>query len=409
MHHTVGGVARPFHVDCQDAVGRLRAALIGLYAAVGADPARPQDVSRRFRLDKSLTWKISRALHLDDPFAAAAVLPGASGIEILVDVMARHEAPAEIVAAVRRASEEYERVIDIHTGDRETLRLILDSMGRNGKALELSRRQAYRGSSGIWGVQCEVRVAAQCIAPNAANADRLDLAFVGGWTDIRRLRPIPRWPILDVRHWRDDGTEADGAGARPPTPRYAPLADPDGDDGGWILRDFCAGEMPEVFACQHGDGIRFELGDGPIGRTGDFTCFTGYVSRDAASRYASEGDQYGQLRTGVSFPAASLLFDLFVHADLKEALAPEVQHFGRLPRDIVESDPSQVLPMAADVLQLGRNPSVATPLVPRYDAMIDSAMAAAGWSRADFHLLRIVYAYPPVLSTIGLRFPLAQR
>jgi hypothetical protein len=61
------------------------------------------------------------------------------------------------------------------------------------------------------------------------------------------------------------------------------------------------------------------------------------------------------------------------------------------------------------VHDLGRHPSVATPLADQYDRIIESAMSRAGWNIADFHCLRVVYKYPPILSTIGLRYQLPSR
>jgi hypothetical protein len=290
----------------------------------------------------------------------------------------------------------------VHTGDRETLRLILDSMGRNGKSLELSRKQAFRGSSGIWGLQCAVRIAGYFVAPSRENADLLDLALIAGWTSVRRLRSIPRWPILEVREIHDDGTARMFRGNR------EPLGEPD-DEGGWFLRDFCSGALPEIHIRRMGALQRFELGDGPVGRTGEFTCYTGHLDRAAVPRFATDGETSGQFRVGLAFPAETLLFDLLVHRDLTEAMSPELAHFSRLPEHAVESDESQRLPIDVEVVDLGPNPSLATPLVDRYDALIDAAMTRAGWDRADFRCFRVAYKYPPVLTTVRLRYPLAQR
>ena len=387
---------RAFDEDCREAVGGLRAALIDLFRSVDADPTRPQDVARRFKLDKSLAWKVSRAIQSEDPLAAAARLPGSSGVSILLKGLQRSGASADALERVRAASDVYERVIEVHSGDRETLRLMLDSMGRNGKSMELSRKQAFRGNSGVYGMQCAVRIGANFAAPVRDNPSRLDLAFVGGWTDVRRFRSVPRWPILDVTHRRDDNV---------PDAHQQFVHEPVCEDG-WVLERFCAGAMPEIHVREVPGGMRYELGDGPVGRTGDFSAYAGYVLRDAVSRYASRDDRYGQFRAGIAFPAEHVVLDLFVHHEMTEALDLEVQHFARLPNDVVESDPSHHLPVVSHVHDLGRNPMVATPLVDRYDTIVESVMSHCGWRLADFHCLRIVDKYPPVLSTIGVRYTL---
>ena len=95
-----------FADDCQATVGGLRNALLGLYRSVGADPAHPQDVARRFKLHRNLTWKVAKILQTDDAFEAAGVLPGTSGMEILLDAMKKQGAPESAVEQVRAASTE---------------------------------------------------------------------------------------------------------------------------------------------------------------------------------------------------------------------------------------------------------------------------------------------------------------
>ena len=63
-----------FEQACQDAVNRLRAALVELYDSVEADPLSPQDVARRFRLNKTLTWNVSRLIQAPEGLAAVSQL-----------------------------------------------------------------------------------------------------------------------------------------------------------------------------------------------------------------------------------------------------------------------------------------------------------------------------------------------
>ncbi|MBZ0171277.1 MAG: hypothetical protein K8E66_02755, partial [Phycisphaerales bacterium] len=67
--------------ECDQAIGQLRAALIDLYDSVGADPASPQDVARRYKLNKTLTWNIARLLQSSDGLAAVPHVPGAASFE----------------------------------------------------------------------------------------------------------------------------------------------------------------------------------------------------------------------------------------------------------------------------------------------------------------------------------------
>lgn len=66
---------RAFRTDCDDAIQDLRRALLSLARESDSDPLKPQEVSRRFALNKNLTWKFARVLLAPDSFAAIPMLP----------------------------------------------------------------------------------------------------------------------------------------------------------------------------------------------------------------------------------------------------------------------------------------------------------------------------------------------
>ncbi|MEO1129686.1 MAG: hypothetical protein AAFX05_08285, partial [Planctomycetota bacterium] len=186
-----------FTSHCQDAVSGLRAAIIELYDSVQADPSNPQDVARRFGVNKTLTWNIARLVQADDDLRAASHVPGLSSMERMLAATAKNGAPDETVERVRTAVRQFDEMVEVHVGDRSALDLMLDSMG-GGKSdsLEMSRKLAFRGTSGIFGVQARTRLASWIVAPSPDHADRLDMVLVAGYFNFRRLRPVVQWPIL---------------------------------------------------------------------------------------------------------------------------------------------------------------------------------------------------------------------
>jgi hypothetical protein len=46
------------------------------------------------------------------------------------------------------------------------------------------------------------------------------------------------------------------------------------------------------------------------------------------------------------------------------------------------------------------------PLVPRYTDMVRKVMDNAGWNPGDFRCLRLIMLYPPMPSTVVMRYPL---
>jgi hypothetical protein len=74
-------VTLSFETDCALVVDELRAALVALYDAVGMDPAVPQEMARRFSLNKTLTWHLSRLVGEDRCLPAMQHIPGSLAME----------------------------------------------------------------------------------------------------------------------------------------------------------------------------------------------------------------------------------------------------------------------------------------------------------------------------------------
>ncbi|GAB5496230.1 MAG: hypothetical protein Phyf2KO_13100 [Phycisphaerales bacterium] len=389
-----------FGEHCKEAVLTLRGALLELYRCTGADLNKPQEVARRFKLNKNLTWKIAKIMQAEDAYSVVPMIPGASGFEILLEAMGKAGAPADVVARVRGAAEGFDRMIEIHTGDRATLELALDSMGGE-RPLEMSRKLAYRGNSGIWGIQSDVRITTQFLAPNKNDPSLLDAALVGGFTRVRRLRPIPKWPVFQLLRYNDDGSA-------PRNVEPISIEDSESSDT-WMMSSYCDGCVPEILTSESARGITYEIGDGPVGKTGEFSCFFGYSEPSVVSRYCDDHNRYGELYSTVSIPTETLLFDLLVHKDLTEIMQNQIELHGRLWGSTDSGVPSSKLPCADKLLDLGIGASVATPLVPRYSELIRKVQDRVGWNPSDFRCLRLIMMYPPMPSTVVLRYELPEQ
>ena len=385
-----------FEDDCREAVLDLRGALLSLYREAGADPLKPQDVSRRFHLNKNLTWKIARIVQAEDALAAVPLIPGAGGLDILLDAMSAAGAADKSVARAREAVGAFERMIEIHVGDRASLELMLDSMGGSDRQLEKSRKLAYRGNTGIWGVHARARVTAQFLAPNPENPHKLDIAQMATLESVRRLRNIPPWPVFRIWSQNSDLELNESE----------PL-DPKETDRPGLIRWSCRGRMPEIQVSEKSDGIVYEIGDGPVGRTGDFSCAFGYVHRANADRYATDEDATGSLYAAISMPMEVAQFDVFVHRDLPEALSVQPSVFGQFWGELGVLSEAARLPIHDRVADLGRGATVATPLSDIYGDLVQSTFDHMGWAADDFHCLRLIVKYPPMPSMLALQFKLA--
>ncbi|MBO6740209.1 MAG: hypothetical protein JJ916_10145 [Phycisphaerales bacterium] len=391
-------VTPKFEDDCRDAVLGLRGALMDLYEDVGSDPTKPQDVSRKYKLNKNLTWKLARIIQSREVYEAVPLIPGASGMEIFLDTMEKAGASAGSLSQVREALASYESMIEVHVGDRATLELMLDSMGGTEQQLLKSRKLSYQGNTGLWGVRAKSRITAQFLAPNPEQPDVLDAVQIAGLQQVRRLREIPRWSVFRIGKYEDDSRRSE---------RFA-IDDQEADTPG-LMRDFCRGEMPEIHIDERDDGIFYDLGEGPIGKTGEFSCYFGYGYTRFVPRYTSNAGSRGSLYCAVSMPVEQVMFDLFVHRDLPEARNAVAAIYGKPWADRGILEESAQLPIEGRVIDLGRGANVSTPMARDYPEVIGTAFERAGWDPKDFHCLRLVVEYPPMPSTIAMSIELATR
>ncbi|OAB56651.1 hypothetical protein AY599_24875 [Leptolyngbya valderiana BDU 20041] len=373
----------------------MRGALLGLYSQVGADPDRPQDVSRRLGLNKNLTWKISRVLQAEDAFEALPLLPGMAGLDLVLEATEKAGADAAALQRTRLAIAEIEAMVATHGGDRATMDLMLDSMAETG--LEKSRKLAFRGNAGIWGVMAKARVSAQVLAPNADDPNMLDVMLIAGLQKVRRFRPIPRWPVFRLGRYEFEGQ----------VQRFAVEEAPEAPWG--FLPSFSRGPMPEIHVREDGDEVTYEVGDGPVGKTGEFGCYFGFGYRADVPRYRTKPDETAWLAAAVSMPVETLLFDLFVHKDMPEALQAETSIYGGAWQNTPQFPPSAKLPINDRPVHLGRGADVSTPLADQYAEVMRLSFERAGWSAEDFHCLRLVVEHPPMPSRAVIRYPLLER
>lgn len=389
-----------FEEDLTTAFQGVRGALSALLAAGGADAGSPGEVARRLGLNRNLTWKLAKVLGEPDIYTALQHLPGEEGIEILTSAMKRIGVDAERIGAFRGALARFDEVVRVHAGDRNTLELILDSMGGagSGERLEQSRKLAFRGNSGLWGLQARVRSTTTILAPSADDPMMIDLSIVGGVVDFRRLRPGIRWPLFRPRQYHDDGTPIVlGPKEEPVDPTSTDPSSP------MLIRAFCSDNMPEIRAIKSRLGWDYEMGDGPVGNLGAFTCFFGRIVRKAVVKYWTEQDPFLDLLSHVTMPVETMIFDVLVHQDLAFLMSPKVMLLASTD-GVGPGNQEQSIPLEARALELsGRPPLLSTPLIPRYEDLVSAVFARGGWNLREFRALRLTIKYPPMHSVAVMR------
>ena len=397
--------APPFEKHYPSSVENLRGALTELYLAVGADPEQPQRVSRRFGIHRNLAWKLTRVMRATGTSGVLQYLPGTQGIERAIAAFRDAGAPQERLEAVALAQRDFDAMVELHAGDRSTLELMLDSLGLEGSddPLEVSRSLAFRGNSGIWGIQAKTRLRTVFLAPNPDRPDQLDLVHVTGLIDLRRLRPDVSWPLFHRQHYNDDGSPRDV--------HYEPVEVQPGDPtDAMSWTEFCSDPLPEVRVIPTRLGSRYELTGDTIGNRGLTTYVQATVTRSFAPRYRDAENTRGELSAEINAPTENLLFDLILHREIAAEIEPQVLVLQGGSSEPGRTEDANRIPCDETLRRLQSiPPRISTPLFPRYTELCDRVYKRMDWNPEDFRAVRFEMKCPPLHSLVLLRYDLPER
>ncbi|MHC4943895.1 MAG: hypothetical protein ACYTG7_12835 [Planctomycetota bacterium] len=328
---------------------------------------------------------------------------------MLLKSLQKAGAPAKTLAAVRLAMKEYDRMVEMHAGDRATLEMMLGNLTLNGEQQrnEAHRKLAYQGNSAACGVQARVQLTVNVIAPSHVE-DKVDLAWLSGLVDFRRLRHNIPWAVAMARKFETNGSALDVGTIEPLDPDFA---DPEKAP---LMGRFCSDPMPEVRPVPvSNDMLRFEIMEGPVGNTAAATCIVGLYGRAFITRYKYGTNTLGEHIARISTPAEILIHDLFVHEDLDYAFSPSISMYSLLPSapEYPTAGRDQgLLPVAEKVIELGQGLNgVTTTEIPGYKQMIQSVYGQLGWKAGKFHGFRFKMRYPPIPSLAVLRYDLREQ
>lgn len=398
MHSAALAPSPSFQEDLGRTVLQLRGALTDLLASVAADPNSPQVMSRHLGLDKTLAWKVARLVTVADPLASLDHLPGSSGLGILLEAATSAGAPGQIVERVRCAREAFDRLVEVHGGDRSTFDAMLtwlSSAGHQRKRAEAARRQSFLGNSATWGLQARVRVGLHLVAPCAADSRRVDTLNIGALHDLRRLHADIRWPLVIHKTFVDD--RGPGAGDDEAMERVE-------DDGAPLIREFCSTPLPTLRALDVPNGTAWELCPGPVGRTADMTATFGFLRRGVAWHGAATPGEVCEHLTMLNTPVEHLLIDLLVHRSLPTPMPPEALLASRMESDAPLAGATgcrYLLPLHEALTPIGS--VVSTPLLPRHPELVAMAVERLGRELDEFQGYRLVLRYPPIPTVAILR------
>lgn len=399
-----------FLESAQGVVRGVRRALADLLASVGADPSEPQEISRKFGLDKTLTWKVARVVREHDPSDAVGHIPRRPSFQLLVTALQKHGATEERIAALWSAVDAFERFVQLHSDDRETLEIMVGTprASVNAKRFEAFRRSAYQANSAIWGVRAKMQLSLHFVAPDLQRPGFLSMATVAGLVDFRRLRTDVPWTIAKFSQWQDAGQAPARQGEHLPMDPKLNTNDPP------ILHDFSTTPLPPMRNVPvHGGGIRFEMTQGSVGNTASATVVLGWLDLGVATSEESFPGECGEHGVFLSTPVESVTHDVLIHKSMTYAMDVSAHLYSELPGGPKYPDDGGgivELPFHEKVQDLGSGPpDLITPEVPRYREMAEKAAASLGYPLDEFRGYRLRLNYPPIPTLAIIRHGLAKR
>jgi hypothetical protein len=383
----------------------VRTALADMLQSVNADPAQPQEISRRFDLDKMLTWRVSRVVCGDDAWEAVEYIPRRPSMQLFANAMVKHGARDLQVQNLWQAMDAFDRFMDIHAGgDRDTLEIMTSSAGSrfSSKRLEQFRKDGYLANSALWGISTNLHLAIRMMAPGS-KPGMVDLATVCGFVGFRRLRENVKWTVASVTQW-------DSA---PDQHNFYEALDLE-TTGIPLIPKFSSKPVPSMHARKERDhDTAFKLNDGPVGHVAAATVMLGWITRNCAPLEESYPGEQGEHGAALSTPAELLLHDFYVHKSLAFALDPSVRIYGQLPGGPRYPQPDgeeAALPVQAELASRGFSPpDTTTPEFSRYREVVDMMCSRLGHSLRDFHGYRLRLKYPPIPAISVISHRLAER
>jgi hypothetical protein len=370
-------------------VTELRQAMLDLFASVGAEATQPQEVSRSFGLDKTLTWRISRTLGEQSVWDAVLYMPRRPSIVLLTQSLKKAGAPQQLVARVLETCDAFEAFVQTRAGDRQTFEIMVAGQAqREGlKRLEQFRRDGFAAASAVWGVSAKIHLTTRFVLPSA-QAGRIDLMTVCGFVGFRRLRPNLPWPIAQVSGWhyqdRDRAT---------PTPLSccdqtgAPVMRIQGQRNNFAVR-----------SSQEGRNVRFILESGHIGTAASTDVLLGWILRDAASQHAAVAGEPGEHGVFATTPSESLVHDVLIHESLDFAKPYEAAAYSMLASGPGYPSPDAEegrLPVPTDIIDIGRADMLHLTGFPAYATTLQTACASVDRALSEFRAYRVSVTYPP--------------
>lgn len=350
-------------------------------------------MGRILGVDKTLAWKMSRFSESADLIKAVKHIPGPGGVEIVLK--AAHDAGVgkDRIDAVRRADRAFREFVRQRAGDRRSFEAML-AAGGHDERIELEERKAYyQSGSAIWGVRAKLQMLTLCLRPSTTMPGRVDVLQLSGFLDFERLRADVPWIIR--RLWTSDSESKSDTNFK-----RSPLC-PEAATGNALplVPEFCTKPLPDINQFTGENGVIYdEIAPGAVGKHGSVTCITGELYTGALPLHRSPDNTFGRYELVLRTPVESVLFDIYLHEDLRHFSDFNYSVFGLLEDrpgvGVGKSHDRPIMP-AQGAMRLGEPPIIQSSRCGEHARLVEYALERAGWgSPESFRGYRSELEYP---------------
>ena len=373
---------------------------------------------RTLKVDKSLASKLYRVMNASDLAGIVTAFPGPRGIAILKSSLQKCGCSPARFDAFNSSARNLQRCIDDVDVNRETLCAIAAG-GRDTDSQRLQQRKARQSARSamalIWGVEADARISSNLIAPSKTKGFA-DVLFLGLYEGFRQLRPNQPWCLYSsTEEFKPTGDKAGKASALKssalrtirdvfllPDEPFAPMI----------------GELSDEFAHKaiamdpNGNSRDLYFHGDRLARGQSARMAVGEIKRAAGEIYATHPNDLGSVQAGIGTPIKLSILEILFHKDIARDSDPSAALFASLAisgwrRKLVE--PIR-LPLEEEVSEVpvGSLPRSLAKLLPTYHRLLTCGADAAHTKLQDYRCFRITIKNPPLLSTIAMRWRLAE-
>jgi hypothetical protein len=396
-----------FDVDAAKVLGALRTSIANVLATAGG-VRKPADLQKSFKLDGTLSWQIFQISGLRGgdgaTIARGANVPSRTSLKKFLEAARKNGIEATKLERVWSDYEQFEKLVDVHAGDRTSFNSMVSAAGNIDEEWMASNaqhaRNAFRSMSHATGMQARTKMICG-IYNDSAMKDRWDLNILVGYVGLRLLRPSPTVQVFRIRMVEPDLRSF---------VKREPL-DLSKAGQGYLLEDFATQPLPDFTMKELDAGwLVGELKDPDVGNLGASTMPFGVVYRNLPIPGSVElPNKIKNADVVADKPVEVIISDVMVKPGMVRGSKPTAEVFLGNKHNDSQVLPGDLIPLLGDHRAefLGKGPDVlASADVPQYPEMVNAAAAKLGWDVSQHEVWRIRIEFPFYQSTVRMKWEL---